>query len=267
MGGCSGSRLQREQVAAGPSTSGAPSSPTETPPAHSTPSGPLTERLMLVPQDRRCPTFRGRSGLALEEWLEEAQACMRARHLSAADQAFFLFDHLEGEPRDEIKHRSSAERSDPATIIAALRELYACADSYVALQETFFSRRQQEGETLQEFSLALMKLMASVTQRAPSGTLNAEILLRDHFVENVIDWSLRRELKQLVRRQPAASLLEVRAEAIRWEREGLPGGVRGRSHSVPSVLGLQYGVQSAPPVANPPRVGELLEVKEMLKLQ
>lgn len=112
-----------------------------------------------------------------------------------------------------------------------------------------------------------MKLMASVTQRAPTGTLNAEILLRDHFVENVIDGSLRRELKQLVRRQPAASLLEVRAEAIRWEREGLPGGVRGRSHSVPSVLGLQYGVQSAPPVANPPRVGELLEVKEMLKLQ
>lgn len=101
-------RLQREQVAAGPSTSGAPSIPTEPPPAHSTPSGPLTERLILVPRDRRCPTFRGRSGLALEEWIEEAQACMRARHLSTADQAFFLFDHLEGEPRDEIKHRSSA---------------------------------------------------------------------------------------------------------------------------------------------------------------
>ena len=34
--------------------------------------------------------------------------------LSASDQAFFLFDHLEGEAREEIKYRPSEERSDPA---------------------------------------------------------------------------------------------------------------------------------------------------------
>ncbi|XP_056230621.1 uncharacterized protein LOC130168067 [Seriola aureovittata] len=260
-------RLQREQVAAVPGPSAAPPISTEPLPAPSTSSAPVTERLVLIPRDRKCPVFRGRTGLGLEGWIEEVQACMRARHLSLSDQAFFLFDHLEGEPREEIKYRSSAERSDPARIIAVLRELYGCTDSYVALQEAFFSRRQQEGETLQEFSLALMSLMASVRQSAPSDMLNADVLLRDQFVESVIDGSLRRELKQLVRRQPAVSLLEARAEAIRWEREGLPGGVRGRSHSVPSVLGLQYGVQSAPPVANRPQAGELLEVKEMLMRQ
>lgn len=260
-------RLQREQAAAVPGPSAAPPIPAESLPAPSTTSAPVTERLILVPRDRRCPVFRGKSGLGLEEWYEEVQACMRARHLSTSDQAFFLFDHLEGEAREEIKYRSSMERSDPAKIIAVLRELYGCTDSYVALQEAFFSRRQQEGETLQEFSLALMSLMASVRQCAPSEVPNADVLLRDQFVENVIDGSLRRELKQFVRRQPAASLLEVRAEAIRWEREGLPGGVRGRSHSVPSVMGLQYGVKSAPPVASPSQTGELHEVKEMLKLQ
>ena len=41
----------------------------------------------------------------------------------------------------------------------------------------------------------------------------------------VFDGSLRRELKQLVRRQPTVSRLDARAEAIRWEQEGLPGGV------------------------------------------
>lgn len=56
-------------------------------------------------------------------------------------------------------------------------------------------------------------------------------------------------------------------EAIRWEREGLPGGVGGRSHSVPSVMGLQYGVQGTPPIAKPSHAGELCEVKEMLMLQ
>ena len=76
-----------------------------------------------------------------------------------------------------------------------------CAESYVALQEAFFSRRQHEGETLLEFSLALMGLMTSVKQRAPSGIPNAEVLLRDQFVEHVLDGPLRRELKQFVRRR------------------------------------------------------------------
>lgn len=53
-----------------------------------------------------------------------------------------------------------------------------------------------------------MSLMASVRQHALSEMLNADVLLRDQFLENVIGGSLRRELKQLVRRQPAVSLLE-----------------------------------------------------------
>lgn len=61
--------------------------------------------------------------------MEEVQACMRARHLSQSDQAFFLFDHLEGEARDEIKYRSTAEREDPDSILAILQELYGCLDS------------------------------------------------------------------------------------------------------------------------------------------
>lgn len=81
---------------------------------------------------------------------------MCARHLSVADQVLFLFDHFEGEANKEIKFRSSAERGDPARVLAILKELYGCAQSYVTLQQAFFSLHQLEGETLQEFSLALM---------------------------------------------------------------------------------------------------------------
>lgn len=95
---------------------------------------------------------------------------------------------------------------------------------YVALQEAFFSRKQQEGESLHEFSLALMRLLDRVKRVAPVGMLNFEVLLRDQFIEYVSDCSLRRELKQLVRSQPTLTLLDVRGEAIRWEREGMPGG-------------------------------------------
>lgn len=238
-------RLRQERAASSGPAGGAASS-------SSAPSGPVPsvgvapavgERLVVIPRDRKCPIFNGKTGMGIAEWVEEIQACVRARHLSVADQAFFIFDHLEGEAREEIKFRSSAERGDPARVLTILSELYGCAQSYVTLQQAFFSRRQLEGETLQEFSLALMSLMAQVQQRAPDGMLNADVLLRDQFIEHVLDSSLRRELKQFVRRQPNATLLELRGEAIRWEREGLPGGSRGRSFSLPSAYGLQYGVQ------------------------
>ncbi|KAJ7986826.1 hypothetical protein DPEC_G00332420 [Dallia pectoralis] len=148
----------------------------------------VTERLIVVPRDRKCTTFRGRSGIGLTEWLDEVKACMRARHLSASEQVFFLFDHLEGEAREEINHRHIIERGDPTKIIAALQEMYGCYESYVALQKAFFSRRQQEGETLQELGL-----MASVKRSAPSGMPNFEVLLRVQFVEHVLKGALHRE--------------------------------------------------------------------------
>lgn len=145
------------------------------------------ERFVFVPRDRKCPKFSGRLGIGVDEWVEEAQACIRLRRLSTADQAFFLVDHLEGEAREEIRYRSVDEREDPKQIIRVLRELYGCTKSYVVLQESFFSRRQQEGETLVEFSLALMSLLEKVKNQSPHGIPNGEILIRDQFVEYVND--------------------------------------------------------------------------------
>lgn len=240
------------------------------PPVTPQPVGAVApERFVFVPRDRRCPKFNGKSGLSIDEWVEEAQACMRVRYMSNADQAFFLFDHLEGEAREEIRYRPDLERGDPDRIIKALRDLYGCSQSYVALQEAFFSRKQQEGETLLEFSLALMGLLERVKNRSPHVIPNAEILLRDQFVEHVADNALRRELKQLVRRQPTATVLDVRSEAIRWEQEGTPGGARGRSQSVPLAYGIQYGVRGETPVefARSSQQSELGELREMLRQQ
>ncbi len=227
------------------------------------------DRFVFVPRDRKCPKFSGKSGVGINEWVEEAQACMRVRCLSTADKAFFLFDHLEGEAREEIRHRPDAEKGDPDKIIVALHDLYGCSLSYVALQEAFFSLRQQEGETLLEFSLALMSLQEKVKQQSPAAMPNAGVLLRDQFVEFVLDPALRRELKQLVRREPSCNFLYVRSEAIRWEREGMLGGARARSQSLPLAYGVQYGMQGRSGLEGGGLVArsEFDELKEMLKLQ
>lgn len=257
--------LQERNVSSGGSSSGISNDP-------STTSGipaAVTERLLVIPRDRKCPTFNGKTGIGITEWEEELRACARARHLSSLDQALFIFDHLDGEAKEEIKFRSSPVREDPEQVLAILKELYGPAQSYVTLQQEFFSRHQREGESLLEFSLALLSLMTQVKQCAPDGMPNADVLLRDQFTEHVMDNSLRRELKQMVRRQPTVTLFELRREAIRWEREGFPGGARGRSSSLPSAYGLQYGVQGRPQSA--PRVTSqepsMIEVMEMLKKQ
>ncbi|KAG1930011.1 hypothetical protein F2P79_022607 [Pimephales promelas] len=165
-------KLRQERVPVPPGPVDVPPGPAYVPPFIPGPSVEVTrpERFVFVPRDRKCPKFNGRVGLGIEEWVEEAEACMRVRHLSDADKAFYLFDHLEGEAREEIRYRPEVERKDPNRIISALRELYGCSQSYVSLQEAFFSRKQQEGESLLEFSLVLMGLFEQVKQKSPHGS-------------------------------------------------------------------------------------------------
>ena len=73
-----------------------PPDPGSAPDPLATPST-VTERLVVVPRDRKCPVFNGKTGIDIREWIEELQACMRVRRLSLLEQAFYIFDHLEGE--------------------------------------------------------------------------------------------------------------------------------------------------------------------------
>lgn len=205
------------------------------------------ERLVYLPRERRCPVFRGSHGIGLDEWIEEVQVSMNMRHLGSHDRAFFIYDHLEGEARDEIKYRPRAEREDPDRVLEILKELYGCPKSYISLQKDFFSRKQLDGESLQEFSHALYCLMEKIVANSPTRVHNSALLLRDHFVEHVSSPDLRRELKRLVRRNPDLTLLDVRAEAIRWEREGGSAGVR--SHQASAHCTTQSAT-SLPPVAS-----------------
>ncbi|KAK7898384.1 hypothetical protein WMY93_019237 [Mugilogobius chulae] len=261
-------RREREPTQAGPSGANQ-NSVTPTGNASSI-NAPSTERVLVMSRDRKCPLFNGKTGLPLEEWAEEIEACMRARHLSTREKAFFMFDHLEGEARSEIKFRPVQVKEDSVQILSVLRELYGCIAPYVTLQQAFFSRRQQEGETLQEFSLALMSLMEQVQQATPEGVPNAAVLLRDQFIEHVLDGALRRELKRFAREHPTSTLLQVRTEALQWEREGLPSAHRERSFSLPSIHGLQYEVRgnARPPLGpTPVPVPGLSEVMALLKSQ
>lgn len=81
----------------------------------------------------------------------------------------------------------------------------------------FFSGKQLDGESLQEYSHALISLMDKVRQVSPDAVPQPGVLLRDQFIEHVMDSALRHELKRLVRQTPGLSMLKVQAATIRWE--------------------------------------------------
>lgn len=189
------------------------------------------DQALYIPRERKCPKFSGSmssGALSIEEWIEEAQSCIRSKHMSDFDKAMFLYDHLEGEARNEIKYRPSAIKESHLEILTVLQEIYGCGKSYVYWQQCFFDRRQKEGESLFEFSHALMELMGRVKQCNRGSIANADMVLRDQFCENVMDHALRRELKRLVRANAQLSLLDVRQEAIRWLEEDRPSRSRSQ---------------------------------------
>lgn len=251
-------RLSNRQTPSDPGASNSDSTS-----SHDFVSPSHVERLVYIPRERKCPSFRGTAGITVEDWVEEMRATLRTRHLKPIDQAYFIYDHLEGEAKDEIRYRPRAEREDPEKMFNILQDMYGCSKSYVSLQQAFFSRRQLEGESLQEFSHALCCLMEKVERSAPGQMPDARNLLRDQFVEYVRDANLRRELKKLVRENPTHTLIDVRAEAIRWEREGRSEEPRGRSYSVPSFSSAHYSTRTASTSIN----SEFKELRHMLEKQ
>lgn len=100
----------------------------------------MTERLINLPRDRKCPVIRGRTGLSSIDGVEEVQACLHVHQLPV-EKSLFIFDHLEGEAREEIKYWSKEERKNPDKILDIFLDLYGCTKLYVSLWEAFFFQK------------------------------------------------------------------------------------------------------------------------------
>ena len=238
-------------------------------------SAPRIDRTVYVPRERRCPKFYGDQdspdSIGLEDWIEEVEACLEGRQFSNREKAIFLLDHLGGEPRSEVKHRPRREKEDPHKIIDILKLLYGSKKPLVVLQQRFYERKQQEGESLRQFSHALMSLMDAALDNYPDAVPNSQVALRDQFVERVRNGTLRHHLREVVRGKPSMTLIEIREEAIRWGEDS--EGERGNNfHSSQCVYSPQCNVAranitAAAPVQEPKQSSELLAITELIKNQ
>ena len=250
----------------GPSTA-----PVEVAPISSVSSDAANLRYLYVPRERKCSKFTGKMSvdlLTVEQWVEEVRRCLVVRHMSIAEQLLFITDHLDGGAKSEINFHPSANRDTPEKIFAILTENYSCSQSYVSAQLQFFQRTQREGESLRDFSHALKSLMDAIIRKTPSGISNADMLLRDQFIEHVLDDMLRRELKQRVIQETTTTFVELRSIALRWAEASRQGArVKPRAYSCDSHSQVvdSFEVSTNAVTARPS--DEIAEIKECLRKQ
>lgn len=151
--------------------------------------------VVYVQQDRRVPKFSGYN-MSVEDWIEDVDSC--TRDMSRQERADFIYSYLEGAAKEEVKYRSSSVRQNPGRILKVLQDAFGVKDNITKLQKNFFDRIQHHGESLREYSYALMDLMRKINKKDNSLCPNSDKALCDQFSENVKDAMLRKHLKRLV---------------------------------------------------------------------
>ena len=121
------------------------------------------------------------------DWLDELKATLSYRPFTSIEKAAFIYEQLGGEARQEIKYQTQAVRSDPDRVLDVLKEVYGQPLSLTKLQKQFFDRRQKGGESVREYSHALMAIMEEINHCNISEAWAGEFALRDQFAENVCD--------------------------------------------------------------------------------
>lgn len=77
-----------------------------------------------------------------------------------------------------------------------LREAFSEQLTATQARRKFFVRRQGDRESVQEFAQALMVLLSRVERLSGALEASKDLLLREQFVENLKDLTLRRDIKR-----------------------------------------------------------------------
>lgn len=178
-------------------------------------------RVIFPPRERKVKKFSGTLSKEGEfypwsDFIDEVENVFCARpNLTEAEQADFIISNLEGAAHDEAKCLISADQKNPKAVKSALKQVFGEKLSVAQLMSQFYARRQESGETLQQFSRALLLLGRRIT--AAGGKIQE--VMREVFAENVRDPNLRRELKGRIRGDPETKFQTLREVAQHWEED------------------------------------------------
>ena len=109
-------------------------------------------------------------------------------------------------------------------LLGAFTEL---VNAYEALDD-FYSRKQEDGESIRDFSYAMMTLLDRAVTIDSGCVANKDRCLRDTFIEKLRDKYLRKHLKSCVRQNTGMSFKAIKEEALRWSEEDMGGSSKSQ---------------------------------------
>ena len=157
----------------------------------------------------------------LDEWVEELEAYCRQLGIEGRDKVATALDHLGGVAKEEVACSPPADREDYARLLRVLRMRFGQQESVQSLNAAFYARQQQEGESLADFSRALM-LFYNQIETAANDPQESEALarlrekaLREQFIKGAARPYVRRELRKLEMDYPDLNFFEFREKSLK----------------------------------------------------
>ena len=177
---------------------------------------------LLMPSQKKIKSFTGKEAdISLDDWCCDIQASIASRPLSEEDKVHFMFQHLEGAAREEVKLRPQKERSNVEDLLQILYDVFGVKATGVQLQRLFFECKQKRNESLRDFSHHLMDKFNKASKKCPHLIPTKDKLLCDQFSEGVCDNLLHKHLKKQLRDYPNMPFLQLRKEATEWSEEDI----------------------------------------------
>ena len=170
------------------------------------------------------PRFFGRpespGDPTIDEWLADFHVFVRQCGVPEAERAMALIDNLGGCVRDEVLCHPDEVCRDFGALVSLLRRVFGPRETVTSLYAEFYSRVQSVGETLAEFSRALIRLHQRIEGAAPTVAERQALAflgdgaLKHQFVVGVRDEWVRHDLKRLMLRSADRPFIVVREEAL-----------------------------------------------------
>lgn len=184
-----------------------------------------------IPQGK-LPKFRGSpsqpADYGLTEWLDDFEQAVRPYQLTEKEKTQALIDQLGGAAKEEILCLSELQRAQYKEVVGALQLSFGSSETVQSLSSAFHSRTQQEGESLADFSRALLRLYGKMEAMAPSpeeaealGSLK-DSTLKNQFAQGAREAWVRRELRRIALAHPDEGFQKIREEALLLFQDSKP---------------------------------------------
>lgn len=180
---------------------------------------------VYIKSERKLPKLAGRpvkdSDPDVEDWVTDMRD--HIVNIPTNDERIeFVLDHLTGNAKSEIRMRPSDMKKSADDILKIVEETFKIQDNLAQLRHKFYEREQTENESLESYSLSLMKLMHIISKKEGGDNSNNEKILTEKFIDGVRDYQLKRELRKFSMENPSMPFIEFRGRVLLWVDDRQP---------------------------------------------